>query len=149
MDATDVKKNRIFAVAFGVADLLAAFVVLLGVFAGLPARWWPVDAAAVLVILAFGSAGVGLIRGAAWAPRVARIAAFLALGTGLVLVTILAITVSYLNGIYGPVGRGGAIILTLVAALALPYLVALPALKLVWLGPRDRKAEPSPGAAHP
>jgi len=41
---------------------------------------------------------------------------------------------SYLAGIYGPIGRGGAIIFVLVLALAIPYLVAIPALELVWLG---------------
>ncbi len=58
-----------------------------------------------------------------------------ALALGLFAVTVVAVTASWLSGIYGPVGRGGAIILALVAALALPYLVVLPVVQLVWLRP--------------
>ena len=50
--------------------------------------------------------------------------------------TLLALTASWLAGIYGPVGAGGAAIMALVAALALPYLVVLPCVELVWLAPR-------------
>jgi hypothetical protein len=63
----------------------------------------------------------------------ATLGAALALVFGLVLVTALALTASWLSGVYGPVGRGGALLLTLVAALALPYLVVLPLVQLVWL----------------
>jgi hypothetical protein len=44
-----------------------------------------------------------------------------------------------LLAVYGPVGKGGAIVLVLVAALALPYLVVLPLAQLVWLRPRSRE----------
>ena len=65
---------------------------------------------------------------------VARVASAITLLLGLALVTTLALTVSYLAGIYGPVGRGGALILGLAAALGIPYVIALPAAQLVWLG---------------
>jgi hypothetical protein len=58
-----------------------------------------------------------------------------ALALGLFLVTVLAVTASWLSGVYGPVGAGGALILTLVAVMALPYLVVLPVVELVWLRP--------------
>ena len=80
--------------------------------------------------------GVGLMAGTRWAPRVARATSMIVLAIGLALVATLAITASYLSGIYGPVGKGGAVILTLVAALGLPYLVVLPASQLLWLRPR-------------
>ena len=70
----------------------------------------------------------------------ARVASTVTLVLGLLLVGTLAVTVSYLRGIYGPVGRGGALILTLVTALVLPYLVVLPG-QLVWLGPPWRVAK--------
>ena len=63
----------------------------------------------------------------------AHLASIVVLVLGLALIATLAVTASYLSGIYGPVGRGGAIILILVAALALPYLVALPVSQLYWL----------------
>jgi hypothetical protein len=61
------------------------------------------------------------------------VGAAFALALGLALVTWLALTASWLSGVYGPVGRGGALLLAFVAALALPYLVVLPAVQLVWL----------------
>jgi len=66
------------------------------------------------------------------------VASPVALALGLFLVSVLAVTASWLSGVYGPVGAGGAIILTLVAVLALPYLVVLPVVELVWLRPPPR-----------
>jgi len=130
--------SRRAAIVFGIADLLTATVVGLGVFLALPARWWPVDSAAALVTTFELVAGVGLLRGAAWGERMARAASAAALAMGLLAVSILAVTASWLGGVYGPVGAGGAIILALVAVLAIPYLLVLPAVELVWLRPSPR-----------
>ena len=126
------------AIAFGATDIATAAVVGLGVFGGLPSRWAPVDVPAALLCALMVTAGAGLLAGARWATAVARVAAAVALGLGLVLIALLVLSVGYLSGLYGPVGRGGAVILALVAALALPYLVALPAGQLVWLSARRR-----------
>jgi hypothetical protein len=128
--------TRRAAVVFGVADLATAALVILGVFVALPARWWPVDLIAGLLALVEAGSAVGLLTGARWAPRLAAGGAVLVLGVGLALVTGLALTASWLSGVYGAVGLGGSVILALVAALALPYLVVLPATKLVWTWPR-------------
>jgi hypothetical protein len=120
-------------VAFGVANLLTAALLLFGVFVALPARWWPVDTGcAVLVALQLAS-GAGLVAGASWGRLAARVAAAVALGLGLLVVTLLAVTASWLSGVYGPVGRGGAVVLALVALLAVPYVVVLPLVQLVAL----------------
>jgi hypothetical protein len=132
---------------FGTIDLIAALVVALGVFVGLPARWWVVDVPAAVIILLLGAAGVGLVMRKPWGERVARVASMVTLGLGLLLVAIVSLTASYLRGIYGPVGMGGSVILVLVAALALPYLVVLPASQLLWLGPRNPKADDGGSAA--
>jgi hypothetical protein len=137
-------RRKLVARVFGAIDVLAAAVTALGVFAGLPARWWPVDLGAVIVIALLAAAGVGLVGATRWAERVARVASIVTLALGLALIATLAITASYLSGIYGPVGRGGALILTLVTALALPYLVALPAAQLLWLGPAGGSKAPPP-----
>lgn len=140
------------AVVFGIADLVTAALIVIGVFAALPARWAPVDSvAALLASLMVASSAALLVAaaqaarrkasigdssgGATWAPwaqRLARIAAAFALAVGVSLVSALALTASWLSGVYGTVGRGGAIVLVLVAALALPYLVVLPTVQLFW-----------------
>ncbi len=118
---------------FGAANVVTALLIAFGVFVALPSRWWPVDTAAVVLVLLQLASGTGLLTGTPWAPKVARAASAVALALGLFTVTVLAVTASWLAGIYGPVGRGGSIVLALVAALALPYLVALPLVQLVWL----------------
>jgi hypothetical protein len=132
------------AIAFGVGHEVTALLLVVGVFIGLPARWMPIDTVAAVLVGLHVAAGVLLIRGHARARDVARIAAMASLGAGLLLIAILAWTASYLSGIYGPVGRGGAIIMVLVIALAIPYLVALPAGELLWLGPRKAPSPKSP-----
>jgi hypothetical protein len=124
--------TRRAAVVFGLADLATAALVLFGVFVALPARYWPVDVVAGSLAACDLASAVGLLAGAAWGPRVASASAVAALAVGLGLVSALALTASWLSGVYGAVGLGGAVILVLVAALALPYLVVLPAAKLVW-----------------
>jgi hypothetical protein len=127
--------SRRVSVVFGALDLLTALLVLLGVFAGLPARWAPVDVGAVVLAALELISAVALFIGVPTAALISRIVAAIALTLGLALVTTLALTASWLSGIYGPVGRGGALILVLVAVLACPYLIALPALQLVLVRP--------------
>ena len=141
-EATEAKAtSSLVARIFGAIDLVAALVVGLGVFVALPARWWVVDVPAAIVVVLLGAAGVGLVGRFSWGERVARAASMVTLGLGLALVATLVVSASYLAGIYGPVGQGGALILVLVAALALPYLVALPTFQLLWLGPLRPRAE--------
>ena len=130
--------SRRAALVFGIADLLTAAAVGLGVFVALPARWWPVDSAAAVLTVLEVAAGAALLSRATGGERAARAASAVALALGLFLVTVLAATASWLSGVYGPVGAGGAIILTLVAVMALPYLVVLPVVELVWLQPPPR-----------
>jgi hypothetical protein len=127
--------SRRAALVFGIADVLVSVLVLLGVFVALPARWAPVDAAAGVLGALELAAGVGLLTAKPWASRLARLASTVALIAGLGVVSALALTASWLRGVYGPVGFGGAVILTLVAVLAFPYLVVLPLVQLAWLLP--------------
>lgn len=126
---------------FGVADVVASFVVLLGVFAGLPSRWLPIDLAGGVLGALFLASGVALLANHRLAPALARIAALAALAVGMLLVLALGVSASWLAGVYGPVGRGGALLLVLVAALVVPYLLLLPAAQLLWMGPRERAAK--------
>ena len=145
-EETGERSERTFRTGFGLADLASAALIYLGVFQGLPSRWWPIDLPAAVVIALFAAAGVGLLGQTSWAPKVAWLASAVSLVLGVLLVATLALTASFLAGIYGPVGRGGALILALVAALAVPYLVVLPAAQLVWLGPFRRAPSPAPAA---
>ena len=47
--------------------------------------------------------------------------------------TALAFSIAHLSGQYGPIGKGGAMLMATIAVLVLPYLVGLPVLQLSWL----------------
>jgi hypothetical protein len=126
------------ALVFGIADLARAAIVGVAVFAGLPSRWAPVDAVALVLVALDVSAGVGLLAGTSWAVRAARLGSATVLAVGLALISVLAVTASWLSGVYGPVGFGGAVLAALVAALVLPYLVVLPVVQLLWLRQVER-----------
>jgi hypothetical protein len=122
-------------IAFAALDLFVCALLLVGVFVALPDRYPPVDVSASLLVLLLLASSFGMLRRAAWSTKVFRIVGFVQLAVGLGLTVTTIATASYLSGIYGPIGRGGSVILALVAALALPYLVVLPAMKLLWIGP--------------
>ena len=132
------KRGRILC---AVGSFTSAAVVGFGVFAGLPSRWAPVDATAAVVTVACAASGGLMLARSKHAERVARVVNFAVLGLGLGLIVLLAATAGYLSGIYGAVGKGGAMVLVFVALLAVPYLVALPAAQLLYLG---KRSPPSP-----
>jgi hypothetical protein len=136
--------SRRAAFVMAAADVLTASLVLFGVFVALPARWWPVDTAAAMLAAVEVAACIGLLARASWGRRVARTASAIALAVGLLAVSVLALTASWLDGIYGPVGKGGAIVLGFVATLMLPYLVVLPIVQLLWLGSDAKTARALP-----
>jgi len=116
---------------FAACDAVTAILVLVATFMGLPTRWWPIDTAAVIVAIALAASAVVLALDKA--KVVVRAACGLVLAIGLALTALLAITASHLYGVYGPIGQGGALLMLLVVALALPYLIALPAAQIVWI----------------
>ncbi len=114
-------------------SFVSALIILYGVFGALPARWAPVDVGGgILGALLVASAGA-IIAKLRFAVPLARVAAFASLGVGLLLVAVLAMTASYLSGIYGPAGKGGAVLMVFVAALVVPYMIAIPAAQLLYL----------------
>src|SRR5882672_7200390 len=92
--------GRAWAIGFGSVDIVSAVVAYVAVFEGLPTRYFPIDAAATVVILLLGAAGVGLVTNKAWGRPLARVASIVTLALGLALIATLAVTVSYLAGIY-------------------------------------------------
>lgn len=120
----------------GGLDLAAGALLLFAVWVALPLRWAPVDVVGTLLGLGFVASGALLVRGHRAAARVAKGVAGVALAVGVATVVALAFTVGSLHGLYGPVGKGGAIILFVVALLLVPYLVVFPAAQLYFLLPR-------------
>jgi len=111
---------------FSFLHFTTAAVISVGVFLGLPVRYAPVDVPAFALAFALAVSGLGLLVRARWRERVARAVSWITLLLGLALVAALVLTASHVAGLYGPIGRGGALILVLVACLAVPYLVAIP-----------------------
>lgn len=135
---TDARHRRV-RIGFGIANLFTSVLVYAGVFQGLPARWLPVDGAAVVVIALLASSGIALLADRRGADTLARIASIVVLAAGMLVFAALVLTASWLAGVYGPVGRGGALIFVLVAAMVLPYAIVIPAAELLWLGPPQRR----------
>jgi hypothetical protein len=125
-------------IAIACAQSLIGVLSLGGIWLALPARWWPVDVLGTA--LGVAALSVALLVPAGWprALRWARAVIWAELGLGTLTVTLLACSVAQLAGSYGPVGAGGALLMATIAALIVPYLVALPALQLYWL--RGRQA---------
>lgn len=128
-------------IGVGLTNVLVAAAVVWGVFRALPNRWWPVDVGGAIVAAAMFTSGAALLANARRAPAITRAAAATTLALGLAAFAAIVLTASWLAGVYGPVGKGGAAVFLLVAALVLPYLVALPAAELLWIGPGSADRE--------
>ena len=111
---------------FSALHIVTGAVVVVGVFMGLPVRYAPVDLLAGVLALALFVSGFGLLARTRWSHGVARAVSWVTLVIGLSVTALLTITASHVAGLYGPIGRGGALIMVLVACLVVPYLVAIP-----------------------
>jgi hypothetical protein len=123
--------SRRIAIAF--AQLLLALLILAGVWLALPARWIWVDAPASALGVGALLAALALTRRMPWAVRFTRGVLWAELLIGTLTASLLATAAAQLAGSYGPVGAGGALLLSTIALLVLPYLVIFPALQLRWL----------------
>jgi hypothetical protein len=132
MDSSRAKTR----LAFGAVNLGVAALVAWGVFRGLPTRWWVVDGGAAIVTALMTASGVTLLANHRLSEVITRVCGFVVLTLGLAVFAALALTASWLYGVYGPVGKGGAALFALVALLVFPYVVVLPAVLLVWTRPR-------------
>jgi hypothetical protein len=125
-------------------QLLTATAVGLGVFRGLPLRYWPVDMGAGLIVLSAILCAFALAGSPAWERTVVRVVAIAQLGAGCTLLVLLGSGVAALRATYGPLGQGGVLVYFLLMVLLLPYLIVAPALLLLWVGPKAAKgADPA------
>jgi hypothetical protein len=119
------------------AQLIASLVLLAGIWIFLPARWAPVD----VIGSALGALGLvsafGLFTRRRWARAFALAVSWGALAIGAITVSALCFALAHIAGLYGPIGKGGAMLLGLVAALVLPYFIGLPVLQVGWLAQRE------------
>lgn len=122
-------------------ELLVAALLIVGIWVALPARWWPVDIVGSLLAMVLAVAAVGLLFNSRWGRLLSIAASWLSLAVGMTTVATLAWTASYLAGLYGPIGAGGALILAAAAALLIPYLIGIPVIQLSLL--RDNSAMPN------
>jgi hypothetical protein len=120
-------------VAFGVMNLVAALVLVGGVFAVVTPRFWGLDVPVALIALVQLASAVGLLAKLPWAERALRIAAWVSLGLGSLLVGLVVISMAYLRGIHGDYGVAALVVSALIVALLVPYVLVLPALQLLWI----------------
>jgi hypothetical protein len=126
-----LRKNKERIVAF--FELLVATLLIVGIWVALPARWWPVDLVGSLLAATLTMAAAGLLFNRRWGRLISIAVSWSSLAVGMATVTALAWTASYLAALYGPIGKGGALLLGETAALLIPYLIGLPLIQLVLL----------------
>lgn len=120
-------------VAFGIWNALSALVLAVGLFAVVEPRSWALDLPLGAIALVDLGAAVALLGQFSWARPVLTLAAWVGFGLGLLVISLIALTMSYLRGIHGDPGAAGLAVCGLIIALLVPYTVALPALELLWL----------------
>ena len=119
--------------ALAIADVVLGIFLAAAPWVALPGRVAVIDGGATGLGVLFVVAGVGLLTRRTWAMRFARSAALALLVGGAACLVGLAISASFLWGIYGDVGRTGAVTLGVAMVVILPYLVAFPLLALAVL----------------
>ena len=102
-----------------------------------PGRSPTFNLALALVCLLLAGGGVGLVVGASWGRRLARVACWALLAFSAIVVLLLVVSSAYLRGVYGPLGQGIAVMTLLVAALVVEGFALLPLFQLRALRRRD------------
>ncbi len=120
-------------IAFGVLNASVALILLIGVFVVVTPRFWGLDVPAALIALLELVSAAALLANLPWARRALRVAAWVSLGLGSLLVALVVISMAFLRGIHGDYGVAALAVSGLIVALLVPYVVVLPALQLWWL----------------
>lgn len=129
-------------VTFGVLNALSALVLLVGLFAVVQPRFWALDVPLALIALCLLVSAVGLLAKLPWALRALTVAAWVSFVLGLLVVSLILLTIVFLRGIHGDYGVAALAVSGLIVALLVPYTVVLPAIELLWL--KRQRAESRP-----
>jgi hypothetical protein len=128
-------------ITFGVLNALSALVLLVGLFGVVQPRFWALDVPLVGIALVELASAVALLAKLPWAMRALTVSAWVTFVLGLLVVSLILITIAFLRGIHGDYGLAALAVSTLVVALLVPYTLVLPALELLWL--KRQRVEPS------
>lgn len=129
-------------VTFGVLNALSALVLLVGLFGVVQPRFWALDVPLVAIALLELVSAIGLLAKSSWALRALAICAWVCFGLGLLVVSLIVLTMVFLRGIHGDYGVAALAVSSLIVALLVPYTVVLPAVELIWLKRRSIETEP-------
>lgn len=126
-------------VAFGVWNALSAVVLWVGDFVVQP-RFWALDVPLGLIALVQLASAVALLAKLPWALRALAIAAWVSFALGLLVLSLVVLSMVFLRGIHGDYGVAGLAVSGLIIALLVPYVVLMPALQLLWLNAQRAEA---------
>lgn len=129
-------------VTFGVLNAFSALVLLVGLFGVVQPRFWALDVPLSSIALVELVSAVGLLAKLPWALRALTVSAWVSFVLGLLVVSLILLTLVFVRGIHGDYGAAALAVSGLIIALLVPYTVVLPALELLWL--KRQRAEPRP-----
>ena len=122
---------------YGALDVAFAALYAWFGFVFTPGRSTAFNVALALVCVLLAGAGAGLLTGARWGRPLARVVCVLLLVFAGVVGVLLVASSAYLRGVYGPLGKGMALITLAVAALVIEAFAILPVLQLRALKKHD------------
>jgi hypothetical protein len=118
---------------YGLFDLLFAGLYAWFGFVFTPSRSTSFNAALGTLVGLLILSGIGLFVGARWGRLVAIVTSSLLLVFAAVVVLGMVASSAYLRGVYGPLGRGMAVMSLLIAALVVEAFALLPLFQLRFL----------------
>jgi len=127
---------------FGILNALSALVLLVGLLGVVQPRFWALDVPLLTVALLDLVSAVGLLANLRWAMRALTISAWVSFVLGLLVVSLILLTMVFLRGIHGDFGVAALAVSSLIVALLVPYTLALPTIQLLWLKRQRLESEP-------
>lgn len=118
---------------FGILNVLTALILSGGLFVVVQPRFWAFDLPVALIALLQWVSGVALLAKLRWATRALGVAAWASFGLGLLVISLVVLSMVFLRGILGDYGVAALAVSGLIVALLVPYVLLLPALELLWL----------------